>query len=139
METSLIKGELPDADACYKLAANWLESAFRDPDLATDTRVSVPVMADAVRHVTRLWLTLGVRLARLEASYARPPSIKEAKGNGKWQVVEPYRLGTATYLIPVDEYAELELPALKVLTRDELRQVCDREGSKENILQALRR
>jgi hypothetical protein len=112
---------------------------FRDEDLAADTRVAVPIFVDYDRKVTRLWMTLGVRLAKLEARYARPPHLKPAKGSGDWQAVEEFRLAEANYLIPVDEFAEVELPGLKVLTREELRAVCDREKTKEAILQALRR
>jgi hypothetical protein len=136
---TLTPEENVDPEGCYKLAADWLPKALKDEDLAADTRVSVPIFVDEGRGVTRLWVTLGVRLARLEANYARPPSLKPAKGEGEWQVVEASRLSRADYIIPVDEFAEVELRGTRTLTREELRAICDREKTKEAILQALRK
>src|SRR5262249_51412197 len=124
---------------CYQEASAWLTKAFQDEDLKTDTRVAVPIFVDENRNVTRLWLTLGVRLAKLEASYARPPHLKPAQGDGDWKAVEPALLEGVNYLIPVDEFAEVELRGATVLSREELRAVCDREKTREAILQALQR
>ncbi len=139
LRPALAADEVADTRRCVKLAADWLPTAFADEDLAADTRVAVPIYIDRGRGVVRVWATLGVRLARLEASYARAPRIKPAKGKGEWEEVPAHRLSKSQYLIPVDEFAEVELPGLKVLTRRELREVCDREKTKEAILQALRR
>ncbi len=125
-----------ERDYCYKLADNWLHRAYRDEDLAVDTRVSVPLYVDPNRGVTRLWATLGVRLSKLEAKYATLPQIKPVKG-GDWKAVEQGKVHPANYLIPVDEFAEIELKGMRVLTREELRAVCDREQTKEAILKAL--
>jgi hypothetical protein len=138
LRPTLAADEKIDVPRCTHLAADWLPRAWQDPDLAADTRVAVPIFVDLGRGATRLWMTLGVRLARLEAAYAKPPSIKSANGAGDWKVVEAYRLGPANYLIAVDEFAEVELTGLRVLTRDELRAICDREQTKEKILAALR-
>lgn len=138
MKATFAKEEHVQVDRCDQLATDWLAKAFQDEDLAADTRVAVPIMVDPNRKVTRLWLTLGVRLTKLETDYARPPSIKPAKGEGDWKVVESHQLDKANYLIPVDEFAEVEVKGLKVLTREELRAICDREKTKEAILQALR-
>jgi hypothetical protein len=138
LKPALARDEGIDPAQCYRMADDWLGKAFSDPDLAADTRVAVPIMVDYNRSATRLWLTLGVRLAHLQASYARAPSIKPAHGNEDWKPVETYRLGTADYLIPVDEFAELELPGLSVLTRKELRTICDTHRTREGILQALK-
>lgn len=125
--------------ALLLLAAEWLSKAFDDPDLAIDTRVSVPIYVDPGRNVVRLWATLGVRLTRLHVSYARPPHLKPANGSLDWQPAEAFKLQAAAYLIPVDEFAEIELKGMRTLTRDELRAVCDRERTKEKIVAALRR
>ncbi len=139
MKPEWAKDEPVDSARCHKAATDWQAHAFEDPDLAADTRVSVPVYADAGRNVTKLWATLGVRLARLEVSYARPPSLKPANGSKDWEPVENHRLKPEEYLIPVDEFAEIELKGLRTLTREELRAICDREKTKEAILAALRR
>lgn len=100
--------------------------------------MAVPVHVDALRRVTRLWLTLGVRLAKLDTAYVRPPSIKPAQGDGDWALVAPHQLKGAGYLIPVDEIAEVELTGMQTLSREELRAICGREKTKEAILAALR-
>jgi hypothetical protein len=138
LKPSWAVGENVDQERCYRLADDWLRKAFADEDLAVDTRVGVPIYIDGPRGVVRVWLTLGVRLAKLEASYARAPRLKPSNGSADWQEVEDHRLAAAHYLIPVDEFAEVELPGLKVLTREELRAVCDREKTKEAIVKALR-
>jgi len=40
---------------------------------------------------------------------------------------------------PVDEFAEFELHGLRTLTRDEFRNMCEREKTKEKIVEALRK
>ena len=65
-------------------------------------------------------------------------ALKPAQGAWDWQAVESFRLGKADYLIPVDEFAEVELSGSRVLTREELRSVCDREKTREAIVKALR-
>jgi hypothetical protein len=135
---TLAADEPVQRDRCYALAAEWLAKAFQDEDLAADTRVGVPVIVDTERQVARLWLTLGVRLSKLDVRYARPPSLKPAQ-TGTWQTVPADQLEPVQYLIPVDEFAEVDLHGLKVLTREELRAVCDREKTKAAIVDALQR
>ncbi len=140
LKPKLAADEPVDRERCSKLAEEWLAKAPSDEDLAADTRVSIPVGVDTERKVTRLWVTLGVRLAKLEASYARPPSLRPADDkDAEWKVPEAYRLAASHYLIPVEEFAEVELKGLRALNRDELRAVCDREKTKDAILAALRR
>lgn len=135
---TFLKGERVDRERCYRAATEWLARAFEDEDLAADTRVSVPIYVDSMRGVTRLWATLGVRMARLDAQFDRPPSVRPTRGGGAWSPVELYQTEVARYLIPVDVFAEIERPGLSVLTREELRVVCDREETKEAIVAALR-
>jgi hypothetical protein len=98
----------------------------------------VPLYVDPTRGITRLWATLGVRLSKLEAKYATLPQIKPVKG-GDWKPVEQGKVHPSNYLIPVDEFAEIELKGMRVLTREELRAVCDRQQTKERILEALQK
>jgi hypothetical protein len=137
LKPHFVRDEAVDRDHCYQQACGWLEKVFDDADLVADARVAVPVYQDVQRRVTRLWTTLGVRLARLNAEYVKPPSIKPKDGGGDWQAVEAGRLGTAEYLIAVDEFAEVELTGLRTLTREELRAVCDREKTKPAIIADL--
>lgn len=134
---TLAKDEVASVEHCYQLAVAWLPKALADPDLATDTRVALPIFVDYQRQVTRLWLTLGVRLSKLDAAYVRPPSVRPDKGS-KWKPVEPHQLGSASFTILVDEFAEVELPGIRVLSRDEFRAVCGRAKTKAAILETLR-
>ncbi len=141
MRLALHDDEPVDPDRCERLATDWLAHALQDPDLAVDTRVSIPIYADPGRKITRLWATLGVRLTRLEASFARSPRIKPKEGEGSedWKAVEPSTLATSYYLIAVDEFAEVELRGNRALTRKELRIVCDQQKTKEAIVTTLER
>jgi hypothetical protein len=140
LRTSFADGEpLANADEqsrCYQIASDWLELAFQDPDLAVDTRVAVPIYFDQMNNVTRLWATIGVRLARLDANYAVGPRVK-APGDETWQTLESWQLAASSHLIAVDEFAEVELKGLRPLNREELRAVCDREKTKQAIVEAL--
>jgi hypothetical protein len=137
MKPALVRDELPDAEDCYLVAAEWLPHAFDDRDLAVDTRVAIPIATDAGRGVTRLWATLGVRLARLDAEYSRPPHLKSATDAG-WAPVLAEDLLPSHYLIAVDDFAEIELQGLRTLTREEFRAICDRGKTKEGVLALLR-
>jgi len=137
MKPQLLAGEPVDQPAAKQAALKWLETLDTDPDLACDTRVSVPIYVDPGRRVTRLWATLGVRLAFLEADYARPPQVRPKAEGGPWTDVEFWQLGHSRYVIPVDEFAEIELAGLNALTRDELRAACDRYRTKEEIVRGL--
>lgn len=137
MAPELSDDEPVDRAACQAAALDWLGSWEKDPDLAVDTRVSVPIMVDVARGVTRLWATLGVRLARLETSFARGPMARPSD-DAEWERLSGDQLVGRTYLIAVDEFAEFELSGGRVLTRDELRAICDREKTRERIVNAMR-
>jgi hypothetical protein len=139
MASPLHPDEPVDRAACEARATEWLASFTKDADLKVDPRVSVPLYFDTVQGRTRLWATIGVRLAKLDVSYARPPKIKPAAGSGEWHEVEPHQLEGIQFVIPVDEFAEAEIRGLQPLTRQEFREVCDAHKTKPEILQALSR
>jgi hypothetical protein len=141
MKPDLAEAELANPDDAMKTATDWLEVFEDDTDLGLDTRVSVPIFIDPSANKTLLWATLGTRLANLEATYKKPPSIQMVDSEGKTvrdQMPED-NLGPSNYLIPVDEFSEITLPRLGVLTREELRAVCDKEKTKEKIIEALQK
>jgi hypothetical protein len=142
----LTKEEEPECKRWYELAVKWLPNAFVDPDLAVDTRVAVPIYPDRARGVTRIWATLGVRLAHLDAEYVRPPSVGAAqkpdsnpKERVEWRQLGLDEVTSSHYLIAVDEFAEVELAGMHVLSREDLRAVCDSEKTKEAVIAALRK
>ncbi len=126
-----------DRAACEAKATEWLASYDKDADLAVDTRVSVPLYFDIGERRTRLWATIGVRLAKLDVSYAKPPKIKPSEGTGGWEEVQWDQLEAVQYVIAVDEFAEVEIPGLQPLTREEFRKICNAHRTKPEILQAL--
>jgi hypothetical protein len=137
MRPQFLPDEPVDQPAARGEALKWLEHLDADPDLACDTRVSVPIAIALDRDKTRLWATVGVRLAHLDASYARPPRVRPKDTKGQWQEAEPYQIGSSHYVIPVVEFAEFEMAGSNALSREEFRAVCDRYSTKEEIVRAL--
>jgi hypothetical protein len=86
LKPELTPEELNRSEACYAIAAVWLPKALDDADLSADTRVATPVYFDRLLHRTRLWVTLGVRTAKLDADYAdptRPPHHLRPEQNAR--------------------------------------------------------
>ena len=137
MKPAFLDGEPVDQQAARQEALLWLDGMASDGDLACDTRAAVPISADARRGRTRLWATLGVRMAHLKADYARPPRVRPSAGKEPWKDAEPYQLGESRYVIAVNEFAEIEVAGSQVPTRAELREVCDRLRTKEEIVRTL--
>jgi hypothetical protein len=139
LKPEFLEGEPVDREGSEKVATDWLASIATDPDLAVDTRVAVPIYYNPQTGVVRLWMTVGVRLTMLEASYVKPPSLRPLEGSGEWKAVEPTKLKTTFQSIPVDEFAEVEIRGSRVLNRAELRAICDRMKTKEKIVEAIRK
>ena len=138
LRPQLLEGEVEDENACYALAENWLTNIWDDVDFAADTRVSVPIAMDMERNITRLWVTVGVRLAKLNARFATSPKIRVAGSQEDWQTPEGVKLDAVIYLIPVDEFVELELQGMSSLTRDELRAALPLGKTREEVLKSLK-
>ena len=134
---ALHDGEVVDSEVCYQIAENWLAKINEDPDMAEDTRVAVPISIDPVNRTMRLWVTLGVRLTPLEATFVRAPSIKPVEGEEEWKEVELSKLRPSSHLIAVDEFAEVEISSLSPPDREEFRRLCDQHKTKDKILEAL--
>ena len=121
-------------------ATAWLDQVATDPgadpDLAADTRVAVPIGFNPKTNKVRLWATIGVALTPLDVRYARPPQIRPAEG-GDWRPVPLAETKAVSRSIAVDEFAEIELDAGRVLNRDELRALCDTHKTRDAIRQAL--
>ncbi len=128
-----LKGEKVDAADCREAALNWIETFRRDPDLKPDARICVPVYAD--NNKTRFWAVVGVRLARLEAEYVHPPSIREP--GGQWRKASPGSLGKSDYLIPVDAFLSFTLQGRAALERSEFWQILTEAGTRDHFLKAI--
>ena len=126
-----------DQDACYQLACRWLNQIKENPDLAKDTRVSVPVAYDIGKSRTRLWATLGVRFAYLDVNYVTPPLIR-IPGEASWQKVEVHEAENKRYVIAVDEWAELDCDGRRSFTRSQFRKLCDKYQTRDAIVAAMK-
>ena len=141
MRHEITKDEPVDLAACKDIAAEWLDQWEADPDLAVDTRVIVPVFASYMTNRTMQWATLGVRGARLQADYCKTPRwrpVSADAANREWQHIPSWQCIPSNYVILVDEFAEIDMNGLRVVTREELRTVCDRERTKDAIVKALK-
>lgn len=138
LRPNLADGELSDPAAAKQIALEWLETRETDEDLKRDTRVAVPIYHDPMNGTSRIWVTLGVRQAKLMAKFARPPSVRNEE-EPEWKTPERYQLNTSRYLIAVDEFAEVSIPGLACPNRGELRKLCNKYGTKEEIVEALQR
>lgn len=136
LRPELTEGELADPGEAKQLALDWLENLSSNPDLKCDTRVAVPIYHDPLKQTTRIWVTLGVRQAKLTATYARPPMVRN-EAEPDWKTPKSYQLNSGDFLIAVDEFAEVTIPGLTCPNREELRKLCDEKKTKEAIVGAL--
>ena len=133
----LLDGEVADVAECQRLASGWLESLYAGKETTEDTRVAVPIFIDRNTGSMRLWAVLGVRLAPLQARFETPPSIRLMNSSEDWQQVPGDQLESANWTIAVDEYLEVEVPALVPPTREQFRRLCDQYRTKAEIRKAL--
>jgi hypothetical protein len=129
LKPSFAAGEKVDVAACKQAALNWVASFRRDPDLKPDARVCVPVVN--AQGIVTFWSVVGVRLARLQAEYVHPPSLRPA--GGKWEPAAGKSLAKSDYLIPVDAFASFKLTG-GVLTRKEFWDALGAAGSRKCFL-----
>lgn len=139
LRPAFLADEPVDPPTAMAAALRWLDRLDSDPDLMNDTRVSIPIFDDRVHSETRLWATIGVRLARLDAKYARPPMLRSVDNpDGAWEKADDLELPSQEYLIPIDEHLEVILPGSVSLTREELRKICDQYQTRDAMQKALR-
>lgn len=138
LRTDLTDDERAISDDCYKHAEQWLKNPWDDPDISIDRRVSIPLAFDIERRVTRLWMIVGVRIVELNASYEISPKIRPAnEPQAAWKSVEQSKLEPQKTYIAVDEFVEIELRGKVSFNRAELRKICNRCETKDEIIKAL--
>jgi hypothetical protein len=119
-------------DAAVTRARAWLKDWRTDPDVASDPRVIVPIWQDDT--TTRYWAVIGVKAVRARASFVsgHEPEIT-------WPDCASQNIVAHDYTLLVEETAEVEIGnAHRPLTRAELRAVCDRYTTKDDIVRALK-
>lgn len=137
LRLDFMEGELPmdDRVSAKATAMNWLNDFKHDPDLAVDTRVAVPILRnpDGSRKV---WATVGVRMAKLWVDFERGhcPMIRRM-GETEW--IQPRSTSGTLYHIPVDSFVEVFNPHGWIPNRMELRDICDRMQTQDEIIAAL--
>jgi len=119
--------------------------------LDQDVRVIVPVLSNYSGTKVRYWAVLGTQLLKVEAYYARPPKLaprfasrkgEEAASDDPEALLAKYGdrtgddWGPKEYVIPVQTFAEVTMGSTP-LTREEFRSICDRWGTKGEIIRAL--
>jgi len=139
MAPEFLQGEPINQTEAKQAALKWLNRAPSNVDLACDTRVAVPIYYNTQTNKVRLWVILGVRLAKLNAEYARPPMIRPLNSDQPWEKAKRTELVIAHYMIPVEDFAEIEIDAGRIPNRAELRAICDTHKTKEEIIEALQR
>ena len=121
-----------DPKACEQTARGWLASLASEPDLGRDPRVIVPVQALSDGSF-KAWAVVGVRVVSTEARFE--PGFEPEVVNSPCPV-----RGFAPAVRPIAMGKQVEVtlrPGTAPPTRDELRALCDREGSVEAIVKAL--
>jgi hypothetical protein len=126
MAPDFLADELPNPMEAKAIATQYLENWIRDRDLAADTRVCSAVAG------ARLWCTIGIKAIVLRSSYAIPPRGRPAGSQTDWAEL---KTNASLYLLLADEFAEI--PAPQPISRKELREVADREKTRERIVAAL--
>jgi len=143
-----------EAEALLRIAAcqyaeQWLDGLWDGEFLAADPRVIVPVFYDPNSKHLRCWAVLGVKLLKLEASYAKEPRVIGARQNDRMltraEAMQQLANGTGLAslnweplerFIPSYEFAEVEIGGTP-LTREEFREICDQGATRDGIIAAL--
>lgn len=72
-----------DENYCLKNFQGWKAYLLSDPDVASDSRMMVPVFHDLGRNKTKVWAFLGWELTSIKASFAQDPKIEVRDKSGK--------------------------------------------------------
>ena len=110
-----------------------------DADLRIDTRVAMPIYFDV--GPTNAALDDDRRPAGEARRLVRPAAESQTGRGARGVAGRPKldQLEAVQYVIAVDEFAEVEIPGLQPLTRQEFRDVCNTRKTKPEILEALSR
>ena len=122
-----------DLDAAVEAAESWLGGWREDGDVKADGRVIVPVATDAKTGKVVYWAVIGVKVVKFKAEFVEgfEPKVEAGFCEVKGFVSHGY------YLL-VEDMVEVRISDdAAPLTRDELRDLCDKHGDKEAIIQAL--
>jgi len=114
-------------------AEQWLADWQKDPLMARDIRVIVPMGVNSKGQLT-CWTVMGIRPITIKAGYKTYPTIKQIAGP-QAEVEVQYEGLTYTVLVPV--FSEVVIDSAVPLTREEFRAICDAGKTKAGILAAI--
>jgi len=133
-------GPAASAEAAAEKFLAWSGGIQRDPDLAQDARMMVPVFYDVARRKTKVWVFLGWKTRHVSYRYATPPSARVFDAAGK--PVNPSD-PKSPELVFNGDWGQVSMPVVeevyvsKLLDREEFRRHCDAYQTRTAILTNL--
>lgn len=118
----------PAESATVREARDWCRNLRRDPDLARDPRMMVPLFYDLERRQYRVLAVVGYSFEGLEVSFARRPQVKVAD-----DVEVEFKSDVETLTFPV----ALEFYTSDLMDRDAFRSLCDGHSTLGSLRAAL--
>jgi hypothetical protein len=112
-----------------KIACEWIGVFARDPDVAGDNRMMVPIFHDIGRDKTKVWVHLGYSIKPLKIYFAKEPELSN-KGSAEVEF--------KTIVNPLFSPVIAEIYVDKLLDREEFRSLCDKYKTRSAILNALK-
>lgn len=109
--------------------ATFARDAIGDPDLAYDLRVAVPLYKDLGRERVRIVATVGLETRTLLFDWVIRPDVQVLGAHDEPRFTD----SKVSILSPITIECDVRVPP----TRDELREICEREGQPEAIREAL--
>jgi hypothetical protein len=120
---------------CVDTVEGWLAQWSGDPDILADPRVIVPASYDMESDEIIYWATLGVKVIRVTAEFVEgyePEVVSSGQGCTLREILDH------EYVLLMEEMREVRIRADRSPpTREELREICDRHESADDIVSDL--
>jgi hypothetical protein len=141
-ETSAFSSRQPQQDLSGFAA--WKAAVDTDGDLSHDTRMMVPVFFDIERGKTKAWVLLGWSERPITIGFHQRPKvisverkgIKAVLGRTVFKALRP-EVEFETQYVRAAFPVTAEIYVDHILDRNEFRRLCDHNGTRSAILQAL--
>ena len=119
--------------------ARWREALPGDPDLSRDMRMMVPVAWNVLTGEYEVWAFIGWETHPIQIAFRKPPSLTviDATTGSPAKSPPPVKFvaESPAMMVPV----VLDLHVRRLLDRDEMRRLCDRYLTREDIEAALQK
>lgn len=111
----------------------------QDPDVSRDMRMMVPVFYDQQLHKIKVWVVLGVTSRKLDVHYSVAPEVKQVveQASGKPVDLDSVHLSFPQTSFSIAYPVMAEVYVSRLLDRDELRALCDKYKTQQEILKHL--